>query len=147
MMISYAGEDRFSHVAPLLIFLRSMGIPVWYDEISIAQTLSRDNELFGGIVGSAMMLSIATSNYLSKKWPQLELVTAIRHGVTVLPVFAQENLPVGWLYDFEGSGDEFEQEMDRPIRGTVGKLLESIAGVSNRGRGWSAIVVDILRRL
>lgn len=73
VFISHASEDKEDFVRPLAVALTSLGVSVWYDELSLKPGDSISRSIDKGIAGSRYGLVVVSPAFLSKSWTEHEL--------------------------------------------------------------------------
>ena len=73
LFVSYAGEDRYAFVKPLVELLNKFGVRVWWDgfELRIGDSLSR--AIDAGLAASQFGAVVISPSFLKKRWPEYEL--------------------------------------------------------------------------
>jgi len=73
VFISHASDDKESLVDPLVDYLSSLGLDVWYDKISLEPGESLSRSIDNGLVNSRFALVVLSPAFLKKPWPEYEL--------------------------------------------------------------------------
>ncbi len=91
VFISHASEDKAEVARPLSVFLRSLGVAVWYDEFTLGMGDSLSRSIDMGLAASRFGVVILSPSFFLKGWPQQELAglvsKEIAYGKTILPVW------------------------------------------------------------
>lgn len=95
VFISHASEDKDAFVRPLAVALQTLGLSVWYDEVSLKLGDSISRSIDKGLAGSVYGVVVVSPAFIGKKWPEYELrglvsreaaedkvILPIWHGVT-----------------------------------------------------------------
>jgi len=99
--LSYAGPDRDTkphYVASQFMLLHSMDIPAWYDELSIERTGAPNNSQFiqNALLKSKLVVCFVSAEYVKRKWPCLEVVSAYHHNIPIIPVRPPDDYKENW---------------------------------------------------
>ena len=91
VFICHASEDKPLVVEPLVATLENCAITTWYDRAEILWGDSLTGKVNEGLSISDFVLVVLSKNFLQKKWPKLELESAINieassGQVVVLPL-------------------------------------------------------------
>lgn len=73
LFISHASEDKDDFVRPLAEVLKSLGVKVWYDELTLKLGDSLRVSIDRGLVDSKYGVVVLSSSFFAKNWPQYEL--------------------------------------------------------------------------
>ncbi len=91
VFISHASEDKAEVARPLSVFLRSLGVAVWYDEFTLGMGDSLSRSIDMGLAASRFGVVILSPSFFLKGWPKQELAglvsKEIAYGKTILPVW------------------------------------------------------------
>ncbi|MBC8394589.1 MAG: toll/interleukin-1 receptor domain-containing protein, partial [Deltaproteobacteria bacterium] len=73
VFISYAWEDKERFVRPLAEYLISIGVNVWYDEMTLIVGDSLSRSIDQGIIHAKYGVVVLSKPFLSKGWTDYEL--------------------------------------------------------------------------
>jgi len=140
--LSYAGPDRDTSphfVATQFMLLHSLDIPVWYDESSIERTGAPNNPEFiqNALLTSKLVVCFVSAEYVKRKWPCLEVVSAYHHNIPIIPVRPPDDYKENWEEhpDFYYFKDERSSSSSINELITVGKLLSRTPGIARKSSG------------
>ena len=91
VFISHASEDKEDLVRPLAERLRSKGLRVWFDEMTLTVGDSLRRSIDRGLAHSRYGIVVISPHFLEREWPQRELdglVARETNGVkSILPIW------------------------------------------------------------
>ncbi len=90
--VSYAREDE-AFARDLVTQLEGKGADVWWDLNAITLGTPLDQSLRSAVSGSRYLLLIATPAAGKSEYVRLEIETAIRHGLRIVPVVPDGQIP------------------------------------------------------
>lgn len=73
VFISHASEDKDDFVRPLAEYLNSLGLKVWYDELTLAWGDKLAGSIDKGLVNSKYGVVVLSKYYINKHWTKYEL--------------------------------------------------------------------------
>ena len=89
--ISHASDDKETFVRPLAAALRSEGVRVWYDELTLTVGDSLRRSIDRGLAHSRFGIVVLCPSFFAKEWPQKELDGLVAREVdgrkVILPVW------------------------------------------------------------
>jgi len=96
LFVSHTTQEKESIVFPVMEELDKLGISYFIDSHQIIWGRSLQESLSTGLKKSTFFLAFISPNYLSRKWPMLELHTALIHQLSqgsefILPVLIGTN--------------------------------------------------------
>jgi hypothetical protein len=126
--VSYAREDE-AFARDLVVQLEGKGADVWWDLNAITLGTPFDQSLRSAVSGSRHLLLIATPAAGKSEYVRLEIETAIRHGLRIVPVVPDGQVPAA-----------LRSLLDSAVGGT-----EAVTGATDSAR--AGIAMAILSRL
>jgi hypothetical protein len=105
--VSYARSDE-AFARELVAHLEAKGADVWWDLNSIALGMPLDGSLRAAVGDARFLLLIATPAADKSPYVRLELETAIRRGLRVIPISLDGQVPAGLQSVFDSAPDSIE---------------------------------------
>lgn len=90
--VSHASEDKDNFVRPLVSALTSLGLKVWYDEITMEIGDSLRDSIDRGLQNSKFAVVVLSKAFFAKQWPQYELDGLVNKAIVngkkvILPIW------------------------------------------------------------
>ena len=90
--VSYAREDE-AFVRELVPHLEAKGADIWWDLDAITLGTPLDDSLRSAVGGSRYLLLVATPAAARSTYVKLEIESAVRHGLRIIPILPDGQLP------------------------------------------------------
>ncbi|MWN06308.1 toll/interleukin-1 receptor domain-containing protein [Gilliamella sp. Pas-s95] len=91
VFISHASEDKDDFVRPLAEHLTSLGLKVWYDELTLNWGDKLGRSIDKGLINSRYSVVVLSKHYINKHWTQYELEGLLAKEVdghkVILPIW------------------------------------------------------------
>jgi hypothetical protein len=91
VFISHASEDKDDFVRPLAEHLTSLGLKVWYDELTLNWGDKLARSIDKGLINSRYSVVVLSKHYINKHWTQYELEGLLAREVdgrkVILPIW------------------------------------------------------------
>lgn len=91
VFISHASEDKDKFVRPLASTLESLGVSVWFDELTLTVGDSLARSIDQGLGLSRFGLVVLSPSFFAKAWPERELrglvAREVSDGKVILPIW------------------------------------------------------------
>jgi hypothetical protein len=129
VFISHASEDKEGFVRPLAEKLRTRGLSVWFDEVTLKIGDSLRRAIDGGLARSRFGVVVISPSFLQKEWPQKELDGLVAREVSgvkvVLPVW--HNITSNAIRKYSPLlADRYAASSDRGLDDVVEKILDAV---------------------
>lgn len=135
LFICHASEDKENFVRPLASKLISLGLNVWYDELSLTMGDSLRRSIDRGLAHSRYGIVVISPNFLRKEWPQKELdglVALEKDGrKVILPIWHQIEEVEVRKYS-PTLADRFASKSESGLTRVIDDILEVIGKSSNK---------------
>jgi TIR domain len=105
--VSYAREDE-AFARDLVVQLEGKGADVWWDLNAITLGTPLDQSLRSAVSGSRYLLLIATPAAGKSEYVRLEIETAVRNGLRIVPVVPDGQIPVALQSLLDSAGGTTE---------------------------------------